>query len=46
MPEEKESEWDEHIEYALASYNLAMDGGDGESDEEDPRHLDIKETEG
>ena len=23
-----------------------MDGGDGESDEEDPRHLNIEETEG
>jgi len=34
------------MEHALAYYNLAMDGGDGKSDEEDPRHLYIEETEG
>ena len=34
------------MDYALACYNLAVDGGDPESEEEDPRHLDIEETEG
>ena len=34
------------MEYALACYNLALDGGDGESDEEYPRHLEIEETKG
>jgi len=31
---------------ALACYNLAMDGGDGEDDEDDPRDLEISETKG
>jgi len=34
------------MDHALACYNLAMDGGDGEDDDEDPRHLNIEETEG
>lgn len=34
------------MKYSLACYNLEMDGGDDESDEEDPRHLNIEETEG
>ena len=34
------------MEYTLACYKLATDGGDGESDEEYLRHLEIKETEG
>jgi len=38
--------YEEELEHALACYNLAMDGGDGESDEEDLRHLDIEETKG
>lgn len=29
------------MDYALACYKLALDGGDGESNEEDPRNLDI-----
>jgi len=32
------------MNYALAFYNLAVDGGDPESKEDDPRHLDIEET--
>ena len=32
------------MDYALACYNLADDGGDPESEEEDPRHLGIAET--
>lgn len=44
MSEEEESKWGEQIEHALAYYNLIMDGVDGESDEEDSRHIDIEET--
>ena len=44
--ERTESEWDEKINYALACYNLEIHGGDPESEEEDPRHLDIAEIEG
>jgi len=46
MTELAKFDWDEQMEYALACYKLATDGGNGESDEEDPRHLDIVETEG
>lgn len=34
------------MSYSLACYKLAFDGGDGESDEEYLRHLNIAETEG
>jgi len=34
------------MDYALACYKIAADGGDPENKEEDPRHLDIIETEG
>ena len=34
------------MEHSLACYQLATNGGDGESDEEDPRHININETEG
>jgi len=46
LVESIESEWGEQMEHALVCYNLATDGGDDESDEEDLRHLDIAETEG
>lgn len=44
--ERTKSEWDEKMDCALACYNLAVDGGDLESEEEDPRHLEIEETKG
>ena len=34
------------MKHALACYKLALEGGDGESDDEDPRHLKIVETQG
>lgn len=40
------SKWDRQMNYSLACYNLAFDGGDPESEEEDPRHLNIEEIEG
>lgn len=46
MSEEEESEWGEQMEHALACYNLAIDGGDGKSDEEDPTHINNEETKG
>jgi len=46
VTERTESVWDEKMDYALACYNVAVDIGDPESEEEDPRHLDIVETEG
>lgn len=46
MTELEESEWDVEMDYALACYKLATDGGDSERKEEDPRHLDIIETKG
>ena len=50
LPEEEQPEWDVHMQYALACYNLAMDDGDGEDNEEtkdeDSRNIDIPETEG
>ena len=33
ITEEKQPEWDVQMEYALACYNLAMDGGDDEDNE-------------
>jgi len=36
-----ESEWDTDMDYALSCYKLATDGGEPESEEEDPSHLDI-----
>jgi len=44
LGEPAESEWEEQMEHALACYKLATDGGDGERDEEDLRHLEIEET--
>jgi len=46
LVEESKSERDEEMDYALACYKLALEGDDDESDDEDPRYLDIAETEG
>lgn len=45
MSKEEESKWGEQTEHTVACFNLAMDVGDGESDEEDPRYVDIEEEE-
>jgi len=42
----KESKGDEEMQHALACYKLAVEGGDGESDDEELRHLEIEETKG
>jgi len=44
--EENEPKEDKEMKHTLACYKLALEGGDGESDDENPRHLDIAETEG
>ena len=43
---ENETEEDEEMKQALACYKLAIEGGDGESDDEELQKLDIIETKG
>lgn len=42
----KESKGDEEMQHDLARYKLAMEGGDGESNGEELRHLNIADTKG